>query len=175
MTLDGYCDHTAVIPDDSLLNHFTALLKSADLILYGRVTYLLMETSWPEILKDPSADKADREFAEAIDQIPKIVFSRTLTSLHWDSAQLARRPLEEVVKSLKEEDGKTILVGSPGLISALTQLRLIDEYQLCVHPVIAGCGLPLFKDIRERNLFKFVRSHNLDSGAINLYYERIEK
>ncbi len=116
MTLDGYCDHTAVIPDDSMVDHFTALLKSADLILYGRITYQLMEDAWPELVKNPSGEKSADDFAVAIDQIPKLVFSRTLKTLKWDSATLADQDLEAEVVRLKQQPGKTILVGCRSLI-----------------------------------------------------------
>jgi dihydrofolate reductase len=171
MTLDGYCDHTAVNPDEEIHWHYTELLKNAGTILYGRITYQLMEY-WRPFVTNPSGNKAMDEFAIVMDQIPKIVFSRTLKNLDWKSATLADRDLKEVVTELKKQSGKDILVGSPGLIVALTNLKLIDEYQLCVHPVIAGSGLPLFKNINEKITFKLLRTKTFNGGAVILYYER---
>lgn len=170
MTLDGFCDHTAVIADEELHEHYADLLRNADAILYGRTTYQLMEY-WKNIVKNPTGDKAEDEFALVMDRIPKIVFSHTLKSVEWKSARLATKSLKEEVSELKQKAGKDILAGSPSLIVALTKLKLIDEYQLCVHPVILGSGLPLFKNINDKVILKLLRTKRLGSGAIVLYYE----
>ncbi len=143
MTLDGFCDHTAGLPDEEIHQHYTELLRNADAILYGRVTYQLMGY-WQTLIKNPSGEKSMDDFAMAIDKIPKIVFSHTLKDVVWDSARLSDQPIEEEVLELKQQSGKDILVGSRGLIIQLMKLNLIDEYQLCVHPVVAVCGLHFF-------------------------------
>lgn len=171
MTLDGYCDHTAVDADAELHQYYTDLLNNAGVLLYGRITYLLMESFWPALITKPSGTSSLDEFAVAIDRIPKVVFSHTLKTLTWYSARLAINPLEEEVKQLRQMEGKDIYVGSPGLISALTALRLIDEYQLCIHPVIAGSGLPLFRGISEKVILKRSGSKILGSGAFVMSYE----
>ena len=170
MTLDGFCDHTAGIADEELHQHYAELLRSADAVLYGRITYQLMEY-WQTIIKNPTGNKAIDEFALTIDNIPKIVFSHTLKNIEWKTAKLARRDLKQEVIGLRQQAGKDILVGSPGLIVALTKLNLIDEYQLCVHPVIIGSGLPLFKNISDRIILKLLKTKTFGSGAIVLYYE----
>lgn len=170
MTLDGFCDHTAGIADEELHQHYADLLRDADTILYGRITYQLMEY-WRTVVENPTGDKALDEFAVVMDNIPKIVFSHTLKDLEWESARLASRDIEEEVLELKQQTGKDILVGSPGLIVALTQLGLIDEYQLCVHPVILGKGLPLFRNISDKIMLKLLKTKRFSSGAITLYYE----
>lgn len=170
MTIDGICDHTAGIANEELHQHYTDLLSNSGTILYGRITYQLMEY-WQTVLKDPTGDKSTDEFAVAIDKIPKIVFSRTLDHVEWESATVAKRDLKEEVLELKQQSGKDILVGSPGLIVSLTELHLIDEYQLCIHPVIAGNGLPLFKNISERTVLNLVQTKTFDYGAVTLYYE----
>lgn len=171
MTLDGNCDHTAGIPDDEIHQHYTDLLKDAGVLLYGRITYQLMEF-WRPFVANPSGNKSMDEFAIAIDKVPKIVFSNTLKKLDWKSASLANLPLESEVIELKQQTGKDIYVGSPGLISALTNLNLIDEYQLCIHPVIAGSGLPLFKNIKEKIKLKYIKTKSFNGGANILYYIR---
>jgi dihydrofolate reductase len=174
MTLDGFCDHTAITPDEEMHQHYADLLGNADTILYGRITYQLMEY-WQTVVKDPTGDKATDEFAVAMDKILKIVFSRTLKGVEWKSARLANQGIEEEVLELKQQPGKDILVGSPGLIASLTKLNLVDQYQLCVHPVIIGNGLRLFKDIKDRVTLKLLKTKTFGSGAEVLYYEPNKK
>lgn len=176
MSIDGICDHTAMTPGEDIHNHYTDLLNSADTILYGRITYQLMEY-WRPFTEKPSGETSMDDFAIAIDRIRKIVFSHTLKdagspALAWDSATLADKPLEETVRELKQQAGGDILVGSPGLIIQLTQLNLIDEYQLCVHPVLAVKGRLLFEGLEDRKLFKLLNTKTFPSGAIILYYGR---
>ena len=167
MTIDGYCDHTSGIPDDEIHDHYTDLLGSAGVALYGRITYQLMEY-WRTVLDNPTGIKAMDDFAVAIDNTPKIVFSRTLKSVDWQSAKLASQDLEQEVLELKQQSGKDIFACSPSLIVALTKLNLIDEYQLCIHPVIAGSGLPLFRDISERIVLKLIKTKVFSGGAVIL-------
>ncbi|MEO6733704.1 MAG: dihydrofolate reductase family protein [Ferruginibacter sp.] len=174
MTLDGFCDHTAIIPDEEMHQHYADLLGTADTVLYGRITYQLMEY-WRTVVKNPTGEKATDEFAVAIDKIPKIVFSHTLKNVEWETAKLANRGIEEEVLELKQQPGKDIFICSPSLIVAVTKLNLIDEYQLCVHPVIAGKGLPLFKNINEKIILKLVKTKTFGFGAITLYYEPTKK
>ena len=170
MTLDGFCDHTVMIPDEEMHQHYADLLNNADTALYGRITYQLMEY-WRPIVKNPTGIKPTDEFAVAIDNISKIVFSHTLKNVEWESAKLANQEIEEEVLELKQQASKDILVCSPSLIVALTKLNLIDEYQLCVHPVIAVNGMPLFENVHSRNIFKLSRTKSFTGGAVILYYE----
>lgn len=174
MTLDGFCDHTEMTADDEIHQHYAELLSSAGTLLYGRVTFQLMEY-WRTVLEKPTGNKATDEFAVTMDKIPKIVFSRTLKDVDWKTARLAKRDLKEEVLELKAEEGKDILVGSPSLIAALTQLGLIDEYQLGVQPIVLGSGLPLFKNITERRDLKLLKTKTFGCGAIILYYESTKK
>ena len=170
MTLDGVCDHTAVDPDDELHQHYADLLKNADVVLYGRITYQLMEF-WRTLAERPSGEKSMDNFAIVMDSIPKVVFSRTLKTVDWKSAKLANQDLEKTVLALKKQSGKPILVGCRSLIIQLIKLGLIDEFQLCIHPVVAGSGLPLFENISSRIDFKLIKTKALSSGAIILYYK----
>ena len=115
------------------------------------------------------------EFAIAIDNIPKIVFSRTLKNIEWKSARLATKDLKEEVLELRQQAGKDIFVGSPGLIVSLSRMDLIDEYQLGVQPTVVGSGLPLFKNITDRIDLKLLKTKTFGCGALMLYYERIKK
>ena len=111
------------------------------------------------------------DFALAIDEIQKIVFSNTLQNIAWNSAKLAEKDLEKTVTELKQQSGKDIFVGSRSLIVQLLKLNLIDELQLCVHPLIAGKGLPLFENISDPIIFKLMRTKVFSGGHIILYYE----
>jgi len=175
MTLDGFCDHTAGIPDEEIHQHYTELLNEGDAILYGRITYQLMEY-WQPLVKNPSGVKTMDDFAMAIDKIPKIVFSHTLKNVDpiaigWENAKLANRAIEEEVLELKQQPGRDILVGSRSLIIQLMKLNLIDEYQLCVHPVVVGSGLALFENINDRTILKLIKTKTFSGGAVTLYYE----
>ena len=134
-----------------------------------------MESYWPTVVKKPTGNQPMDDFAVLIDNISKIVFSNTLKNVEWKNARLAKRGIEEEVLKLRQQPGKDILVGSPGLIVALTQLDLIDEYQLCVHPIVLGSGLPLFKSIKDRINLKLLKTKTFGCGALTLYYEPTKK
>ncbi|UCS95851.1 dihydrofolate reductase family protein [Echinicola marina] len=170
MTLDGFCDHTAGLPDKEIHQHYTQLLGEGDAILYGRTTYQLMEF-WRSLLENPSEEKSMNDFALAIDKIPKIVFSDTIKNVVWESATIAQRGLKEEVLVLKQGAGKDIFVGSRSLIVQLLKLNLIDEFQLCIYPVVEGKGLPLFEGIEDRIVFKLLKTKTFNGGAMILYYE----
>ena len=141
MTLDGFCDHTTLSAEDEIHQHYKDLLNNAGAILYGRITYQLMEY-WLPMVKNPTGNKANDEFAVAIDRIPKIVFSRTLRNLDWETARIAKGGLREEVEALRQQPGKDILIGSRSLVVDALNLGVIDEFQLCVHPVIAPADVP---------------------------------
>ncbi|NDV15296.1 dihydrofolate reductase [Muricauda sp. TY007] len=170
MTIDGICDHTAGIPDEEIHQHYTELLGQGDAILYGRTTYQLMEF-WQTFLENPSEEKSMNDFAMAIDSIPKIVFSRTIKNVAWESVTIAKRDLKDEVIELKQQPGKDIFVGSRSLIIQLIKLELIDELQLCIHPMVEGKGLPLFENLNDRTIFKLVKNKTFKNGAIILYYQ----
>lgn len=172
MTLDGFCDHTAANADNELHQHYNDLFIRADTLLYGRITYQLMEDYWPAIVNNPTGNKPIDDFAVLIENMNKIVFSRTLKNVNWKNARLARGTIQEEVAELKGQEGKDILAGSPSLIVSLLKFELFDELQLCVHPIILGKGLELFKDINKRIDLKLTKTKVLGSGAVVLYYTR---
>jgi len=177
MTLDGFCDHTAMIADDEIHQHYSELLNDTGTLLYGRITYQLMESYWPTVVKNPTGNKAIDEFAIAIDNVSKIVFSHTLKNVEWKTAKVAKRGIEEEVLDLKQSrngGSKDILVGSPSLIVASANLNLIDEYQLSVQPIILGKGLPLLKNINDRINLKLLKTKTFGCGAVTLYYEPVK-
>ena len=175
MTLDGFCDHTAAIADNEILQHYNELFRNADTLLFGRITYQLMESYWPTVVKNPTGNKPTDNFAVLIDNISKIVYSRSLKNVDWKNTKLKKEVIKEEVLEFKQQAGKNILVGSPSLIVALTQLDLIDEFQLAVHPIVLGSGLPLFKNIKDRVDLKLLKTKTFACGAVTVYYEPAKK
>ena len=178
MTLDGFCDHTAIDADDEIHQHYNDLLRNSGTLIYGRITYQLMESYWPWVVKNPTGNKPMDDFAVLIDNIQKIVFSRTLKNVSWKNTELKKEVIKEEVVELKkssQSDTNDILVGSRSLIVTLLNLNLIDEFQLLVQPTILGNGLPLFKNITDRISLKLIKTKNFSSGSIGLYYEPVKK
>lgn len=173
VTFDGFCDHTAGIANPELHQHYTDTLNNAGAILYGRTTYQLMEDFWPTVVKNPTGNKTMDDFAIALENIPKILFSRSVKNVTWHNARLATKDLRDEVIELKQQPGKDIYVGSPSLINELTKLSLIDEWQLCVHPVITGKGMKLFKDLPGQIVFNLLETKTFKtSGHVIFYYAR---
>jgi dihydrofolate reductase len=172
MTLDGFCDHTAMIADEEIHEHYNDLLRNAGTLIYGRITYQLMESYWPTVVKNPTGNKPMDDFAVLIDNISKIVYSRTLKKVDWKNTTLKKDIIKEEILELKQQAGKNIVVGSPSLIVALAQLGVVDEYQLAVQPTVLGSGLQLFKNIRDRIDLKLLKTKTFGCGAVALYYER---
>lgn len=173
MSLDGFCDHTAMTADDEIHEHYAELLRNSGAALYGRITYQLMEY-WKSVIENPTGNKAMDNFAVTMDNIPKIVFSNTLKDVEWKTARLATRGLEEEVLELKQQVGKDILVGSPSLIVACAQLGLVDEFQLGIQPTILGSGLTLFRNITDRIDLKLLKTKTFGCGAVFHYYEPVK-
>ncbi len=170
MTLDGVCDHTAAVADEGIHQHYSQLIDNGGIILYGRTTYQLMQF-WQTLLQNPSGEKSMDDFAVSIDKIQKLVFSNTLKHPDWNSAKLAQKSLVEEVSELKQQSGKDILVGSRSLIIQLLNSNLIDEFQICIHPIIEGKGLRLFDQIKDRIMLKLIKTKSLSSGATVFYYQ----
>lgn len=173
MTLDGVCDHTEGIADDETHEHYRALLEGVDTMVYGRITFQLMQF-WETLVRNPSGDKVMDAFARTIDGIPeKVVFSRTMIHVGWN-ARIANQGLEEEIRELKKRTGKNILIGSRSLIVEALNLGLVDEFQLCVHPVIVGKGLPLFANLSDRIRLNLLKTKSFGCGVVAFYYEPVK-
>jgi dihydrofolate reductase len=172
ITLDGCCDHTKMIADGELLEHYTQLVGEVDLFVYGRKTYQLMVPYWPDIAKSQSETKAENEFALAFDSINKVVFSRTLTGADDKKTRIVRTGLREEILKLKQEPGKNILVGGVDIPSQLIELGLVDEYRFVVGPVVAGEGRRLLDGVslQEKLQLKLIESKIFKSGCVALRY-----
>jgi dihydrofolate reductase len=181
ITIDGCFDHTAVIADDELHDFYTNLLNNIDVILFGRITYQLMESFWPRAHEDPRITKSMLAFADKMNNIPKIVFSKTLTEVKWNNTKLIKGNLiDEVIKmkTINPDGSKNISAGSISIASALMEKNLIDEYWFAIHLIILGKGKRLFEETHESfkennklNL-KLVDTKIFKSGVVVLHYEK---
>lgn len=152
------------------------LYNQVDTLLLGRVTYKIFESYWPQAATNPSTPKGDIEMAHKINNITKIVFSKTLQKVEWRNSRLIKEINPEEIRKMKQQQGKDLLiVGSADIVQQFTNLGLIDEYHLLVHPVVLGSGKPLFKDIRDRVNLKFLKTKTFSSGVVLLQYQPIEK
>jgi dihydrofolate reductase len=171
-TIDGCCDHQSVDPTEEMHRFHAASIARADALLFGRVTYQMMEEAWRKPASGEWPDwMADWmvSFAETIDAAEKHVVSSTLEQVDWN-AELVRGDLGEAVQRLKEQPGEGIFVGGVTLPRALADLRLIDEYEVLVHPVIAGHGPTYLSGLQERLKLELVDREQLESGAVALRY-----
>ena len=171
-TLDGCCDHTKTVGGDEILEHYAQLLREVDLLVYGRKTYQLMVPYWPDVAKNPAETKASIEFARTFDSINKIVFSRSLDSAQDRNTRIVHGNLHDEILKLKQESGKSILVGGVDIPSQLVELGLVDEYRVVVQPIIAGEGRRLLERVSlpHRLQVKLVDTETLKSGCVALRY-----
>jgi dihydrofolate reductase len=174
VTLDGCCDHRAILADEELHHHAAENIAQADALLFGRVTYEMMESAWrPPAQTGVRPDWMDpwmEPFAQTIDAAKKYVVSSTLDRVDWN-AQLVRGNLGQAIQQLKREPGKGLLVGGVTLPLALAELGLIDEYEFVVHPRLAGHGPTLFAGLSRYVDLKFVSQLEFGSGAVAMRYE----
>jgi len=170
ITLDGCCDHRAIPADEDLHRHAAETLDQADALLFGRVTYEMMEAAFrPQARTGARPDLMD-PFARTIDAAKKYVVSSTLNQVDWN-AELVRGDLGKAVQQLKRESGKGLLVGGVKLPLALAELGLIDEYELVVHPRLVGHGPTLFAGLSTRIDLKLVSRLEFGPGVVALRYE----
>ena len=142
VTIDGFADHTAVIADDELHDFHTDLLGNVDIVLFGRKTYQLMESYWPVAPEDPAATKSMIKFANTINSIPKIVFSKTLQKVAWNNTRLIKEKITEEV-----------------------------EYWFLVQPIILGTGKHLVEGIQDQHNLKLADTKVFNSGVVALHYK----
>jgi dihydrofolate reductase len=170
VTLDGCCDHRAIVPDEELHRHAVENLAQADALLFGRVTYEMMEAAWRPA--SPAGARPDwmEPFGRTIDAAKKYVVSSTLDRVDWN-AELLRGDLGEAVERLKREPGKGLFVGGVKLPLALAELGLIDEYEFVVQPRLVGRGPTLFAGLSTCVDLKLVSRLEFTSGAVAMRYE----
>jgi dihydrofolate reductase len=158
--------------DDEFNGFAIEQLREIGLLLFGRVTYQLMASYWPT----PAGIADDPVVASHMNEIPKLVASRTLERAEWDNTTLIRDNLAEEVSRLKQQTGKDIAVfGSANLLSSLIPLGLVDEHRILVNPILLGSGVPLFKRFHERLNLRLVNSRTFRSGNVLLTYKSAQE
>ncbi len=176
-TLDGFYEGPNREIDwhnvDEEFNEFAIeQLNTIDTLLFGRVTYQLMASYWPT----PEAIKNDPIVAGKMNNTPKIVFSRTLSTAEWQNTRLVKENVAQEIAKLKQQPGKDIAIfGSSDLATSFIQPGLIDEYRIMVNPVVLGSGKPLFKGIKDKLNLKLKKARTFRSGNVLLYYQPQEK
>ncbi len=181
VTLDGYIagpngelDWVTSGYDKDMGQYEDAIVSASDTLLLGRVTYESFAGSWPKVPDNPDVSEEERAYARKLNAMRKVVFSKSLPSADWNNSTLVREIVPEEIEKLKQEDGKDMLIyGSASVVRELTNLGLIDEYQLLVHPVILGGGKPLFSDIHDKVPLRLAEAkQHQASGVLLLRYER---
>ena len=170
VTLDGCCDHRVGIPDEEIHGHARENIEQADALLFGRVTYEMMEAAFRSPARTGARPDWMEPFARTIDAAKKYVVSSTLNRVDWN-AELVRGDLREAVQRLKQESGKGLFLGGVKLPLALAELGLIDEYEFVVQPRLAGHGPTLFAGLSKRLDLKLVSRLDFASGAVAMRYE----
>jgi dihydrofolate reductase len=170
VTLDGCCDHRAIPADEELHRHAVENLARADALLFGRVTYEMMEAAWRPPAQPGMRPEWTEPFARTIDAARKYVVSSTLDRVDWN-AELLRGDLEKAVQQLKQEPGEGLFVGGVTLPLALAELGLIDEYEFVVQPRLIGHGPTLFAGLSKHVDLTLVDRLEFESGAVAMRYE----
>jgi dihydrofolate reductase len=176
VSLDGYIagpngELDWHVVNKEFLDYAEDMLNSVDTILFGRVTYEMMAAYWP--MPEPKAN--DPVIAGKMNGLPKIVFSKTLDRVEWENSTLVKDNIKETVLKLKEQPGKDIVIlGSGSIVSAFTQMSIIDEYRIIINPVILGAGKTQFNESLDKKILKLTDVKQFSSGVIILYYQPIQ-
>jgi dihydrofolate reductase len=186
ISLDGYIARPDgnldwFLSGDDFEVEMLALLRSVDAMLFGRVAYELLASYWPSAGTLAAGDapggftskEREREFARLMNEIPKVVFSKTLEKASWGPVTLVRENIAEEIARMKQQPGKDlVLFAGAGIASTFMNLDLLDEYRLVVHPIVLGQGIPLVKDVRQERNLKLMVAKPLTSGLVILQYAR---
>jgi len=179
VTLDGYMAG----PECELDWHFKSWneemarataeqLSRADTILLGGITYRGMASYWTSTPVSLLAPREDLDFADMLNRYPKVVFSKSMSTVNWNNSRLAQKDIAVEVDELKHEPGKDMIIyGSGKIVTILTKLGLVDEFRMWVHPVVIGCGKPLFKDLQKALQLQLFKTETFRSGVVILFYE----
>lgn len=178
VTLDGFIagpkgemGFVGEVYDEAMGQYEYDIVSATDTLLLGRVTYESFAGAWPHVPDNPNASEGEKVYARRLNAMQKVVFSRTLASVEWNNSRLLKEVVAEEIEQLKRESkGDMLIYGSASLVRALTNMGLIDEYQVLVHPVILGGGKPLFQDIKDAVKLKLISSKTNPSGVVVLTY-----
>ena len=179
ITLDGFIaglhgemDWMEEFFDEALANYESELQKSVDTTLFGREAYQGFESYWPKVALDPDSPKGLAEYAQQLNAMRKVVFSKTLSRVEWNNSVLVHEiDPEEITKMKQGPGGDMVIYGSASIVQTLTNLHLIDRYQLLVFPVVLGSGKPLFHNISHKVKLSLLSNKMYPSGVVELTYE----
>lgn len=159
--------------DEAIFDFVATMTAQADTALYGRVTYEMMQSYWPNAAEKPNATKHDIEHSAWYNKVSKVVLSKTIRETGLHNTKVISHQLSDNINRLKQQDGKNILIfGSPGASQSLLNEGLIDEFWLFVNPIILGQGMPLFKNISGTTALTLVESKTFANGVIALHYKK---
>jgi dihydrofolate reductase len=176
MSLDGFVagpdgEMDWITLNDDVFSYVERFIDDADTGLYGPITFGMMESYWPSVLKNPKASGHQRNHSKWYENAGKVVFSRRLGTLDNQTAKLVKDNLAGEIKNLKNSPGKNLMIfGSPRLVHSFAQLGLIDEFVITVNPIVLGAGIPMFAGIDRRIGLELVNSTELQSGVVGLHY-----
>lgn len=174
ISLDGFAagpngEMDWIVYDAEIFKNAIALTDIADTAIYGRTTYQMMEGYWPTVATNPDSSPDDLHHAEWVQNVHKVVISRSLEKVEWNNTQLIGENFVEEITKLKAQPGQNLMIfGSPHVVHLLAQHGLVDEYRLNVSPVVLGEGIPMFEGIKTK--LKLLSSHTFDSGVVALHY-----
>lgn len=180
ITLDGFIADADgelgwILGDEQLSNYEIGMVSNADTLLLGRKTYEDFVGYWPNVPTNPAAQAWEKVYAGKINALHKMVLSKTLETAAWSDSQIVKEIIPAEIEQLKQQPGKNILIyGSASVVQQLTNLGLIDEYHLLVHPVLLGSGQPLFANIEQRVTMKLVKTEPFTSGVVLQIYQLAE-
>jgi dihydrofolate reductase len=153
--------------DNEMEKYMGDFLNTVDAILLGRVAYQLLADYWPT---------STENLAPRLNNLPKIVFSKTLQKVEWKNSRLIKENIKEEILKIKQQPGKDmVILGSASIVQTFTNLGLIDEYRLLLHPVALGSGKPLFKDINDMLNLKLLKTKTYKNGVVSFDYQPIKK
>lgn len=176
VSLDGFVtgpngEMDWIIMDEEIFKDAIDLAATTDTALYGRRTYQMMESYWPDVLANPNSTALELHHAEWVENVHKIVFSRTLKDVEWNNTELIRENVAEQIMKLKQGQGKDMMIfGSPKLTHSFILMNLIDEYRINVNPIVLGNGIPLFKNINHTVELALLKTKKFSSGVVGFYY-----
>jgi dihydrofolate reductase len=159
--------------DEEMGQYEDAILSSGDTLILGRTTYESFAGAWPHVPNNPKASEGEKQYARKLNAMRKIVISKSLASADWEGSEIVRSIDPAYFHALKEQPGKQILIyGSASIVEQFTNLGLIDEYQVLVHPVVLGGGKALFGSVSATQRLQLVSSKQFTSGVVLLTYTR---
>jgi dihydrofolate reductase len=177
-SLDGFVadpkgDMRWINHDEEIFAYVSSYIEEATAALYGRVTYQMMESYWPQVGKSPKSTQRELHHARWVEQVEKIVASTSLERVTWNNARLVKNDLPTEIKEIKQGPGKYAMIfGSPRLTHSLMALGLIDEYLIQINPIILGRGIPLFDRVETREKLTLLQSKTFSSGVVGLHYQK---